>query len=322
MDLDGAQRARRYHREYHMRRIWVPTLGMLAALGACAPPSDEEAQTITQPIVNGTSDKGDPSMVEFLAIKGNLVAKCTATLISPHVLLTAAHCVYETKGSTYAVFPGADDAAITSADLLHVQAATYDPQYNSDPSMGHDLAIVALVNPLSAPIIPLNRAAITDDDVGKTVRYIGYGLNDGVKMTGDGVKRQGSAPLGGYNQDLLLVRANPHNTCEGDSGGPLLVSFGGKGEAIAGITSFGTDKTCLKDSYFQRVDTQTDWIDQMIAKYDGTTPPGSGASPDARPADARPADAGAPEETPDAGPSAPMSAGRIAARARPARTPT
>src|SRR5205085_387948 len=130
----------------------------------------------------------DPAIVEMLAISGNMGAKCTATLISPHILLTAAHCIAETQGSTYLVFPGNDDSRISKSNVLAVRTAVFDPGFGK-PQNGHDIAVVVLVDALPQKPIPINRASL-DPWVGKPARYVGYGLTNGVNQTGSGVKRE------------------------------------------------------------------------------------------------------------------------------------
>jgi hypothetical protein len=59
------------------------------------------------------------------------------------------------------------------------------------------------------------------------------------------------------------------------------------------VASFVTNPPCLRDSFFQRVDTQLEWLDEQIRKYD---PGGMGPAPDGGASDAAPAspaDAGA-----------------------------
>jgi V8-like Glu-specific endopeptidase len=279
-----------------MRKKFGPVLGVIL-VAACTVPA-EEPETRETPIIAGTANPGDPAIVELFAIGKNSVAKCTTTLISPRVLITAAHCIFDTKGARYGVFLGNDDRKVTGKDLLPVTTALYDPMYNTDPGNGHDLAVVVLATPLTLAPVPVNRAPLPASTVGKDARYVGYGLTNGVTATGDGIKRMATAPLAQVTGQLIRIATNPHGTCHGDSGGPLLMDNGG-GEAIIGIVSFGDDATCRKNSYFQRVDTQVAWVDQQIKKYDpGTTIPeaGAGGSDASVTADARPADAAGPAD--------------------------
>jgi secreted trypsin-like serine protease len=292
-----------------MRFSWVVLTGL--AVTGCQG-SDAE---IRQAIVAGAVDTGDPAIMELLSFRGNLGARCTATLVTPRILVMAAHCFVETPGFTQRlIFPGNDDRTMKSAtDGLAIDTFAYDPAYTM-PRQGHDFAIAVLKAPLSVPPMRINRASI-DQAQGKMVRYVGYGQAVVGDQQSGGVKRQNTAPLAMVSRLLLSVAQNPHGSCEGDSGGPLLLDDG-QGEALVGVASFVTNPACLRDSYYQRVDTQLAWLDAQIQKYDpgGMAPAadaGAGdaaaSAPDAapeRPADAQAADA-APAKTmpmPDAGP--------------------
>jgi V8-like Glu-specific endopeptidase len=278
-----------------MRSTCVSVLGVVVAAGCSPPPEEPEASQA--PIIAGMADPGDPAMVEVFKIGTNSVSKCTATLVSPRVLLTAAHCIYGSRTARYGVFIGPDDDDVTGKDLLPVTAAVFDPMYNDDPGNGHDIGVVVLATPLSIKPVPINRTPLPASVIGKPARYVGYGLTNGVAMTGDGVRRHATAPIAAVSRLLIRIAPNPHGTCHGDSGGPLLMD-NGAGEAVIGVVSFGNDAACRRDSYFQRLDTQVEWVDAQIKKYDpGVTIPDGGAAP----GDAGVADAGARDTRPDLG---------------------
>jgi hypothetical protein len=273
-----------------MRMSWVALTGF-AIFGSACRPADAPIELAEQPIVAGTPDTGDPAIMEVLASRGNAGSRCTATLISPRLLLLADHCFVETPGFTYQVFPGNNDGGNGSArGMLPIKTILQDPQYVT-PRRGDDFAIVVLETPMTARPVPLNRAPL-DQAIGKTVRYVGYGLTTPNDPGSGGVKRQNTAPLATVSPILLSLAPNAHGACNGDSGGPLLLDDGG-GESIIGVASFVVNPPCQRDSFYQRLDTQLAWIDEQIRKYD---PPGGAA-----PADAGLGDAGS-ANTPDARP--------------------
>jgi V8-like Glu-specific endopeptidase len=274
-----------------MRNTTRVALTLAVATSACEAP-DSQLETRQQPIVAGTPDTGDPAIMELLSNKGNLWARCTATLITPRILLTAAHCFAETPGFTRGVFPGNVDTNFTPKDLLPVEATAYDPAYGA-PRQGHDFAIIVLASPLPIRPIPFNRASL-DKAQGKTIRYVGYGLVTGGNPNAGGVKRQATAPIAQISNLLIVVAPNAHGSCEGDSGGPMLLDDG-QGESIVGIASFVDNGNCTRNSFYQRVDTQLAWLDGQLAKY-GTAGPPPDAAADTRPPSA--ADAGAPDSPP------------------------
>lgn len=66
----------------------------VAAISGCGAPDEMSAQDDSE-IIGGTTDTGDPAVLALFAHKpgaqsGSL---CTASLVSPTVLLHAAHCV-------------------------------------------------------------------------------------------------------------------------------------------------------------------------------------------------------------------------------------
>ena len=270
------------------RSSMVVIAGLVAPL-ACAAPSEDVEQVPPAPIVAGMATTTDPSVVEVFIIGNGSVAKCTATLVTPRILVTAAHCIAGRTTARYGVFLGNDDGNVTGKDLLAASAA-FDPMYGK-ASDGHDLGVVVLAAPLSRPLVPLNRVPL-ESAVGKQARYIGYGLTNGIKETGDGIKRQATGTIAEVTDELIRIGKNANGTCHGDSGGPLLMDTGDGREALIGTVSFGDEATCRGNNYFQRIDTQVAWIDAQIKKHDpGAGPPDAGAGRDTGAADAVPPDA-------------------------------
>jgi secreted trypsin-like serine protease len=281
-----------------MLKSWC--VGLTAALWlACSPPNEEAPQLRQQPIIGGSVDPGDPAMMEMFGVAGTKIARCTVTLVTPRIVLTAAHCVRDSGATAkFGIFPGSDDRKVTGKDLLPTTAAVYDPAYPNDPNGGHDIGVIVLATPLKIPPVPINRAPLTSA-VGKEAKMIGYGLTDGVAFTGDGIKRFATAPIAQVTNELIRIGKNPHGTCHGDSGGPLLMD-NGSGESLIGVVSFGDSSTCVGNSFFQRLDTQMAWVDQQIKKYDpaGASADGGAGDAESPTSDAAPATT----EPPDAAP--------------------
>jgi hypothetical protein len=265
-------------------RLKGPTLGLtLAIVAAACEGAGARFESHGQAIIAGTPVSGDPAIMALLSFKGAQGSRCTATLITPRLLLAAAHCITETPGSERFIFPGDNDRNGTAPGMLAVKAVITNPAYGA-PRQGNDFCIVVLEAPLAIPPVRLNRAALAGAQ-GKTVRYVGYGITVVGNLGSGGVKRQNTAPLAQVTDLLLTIAPNANQSCEGDSGGPLLLDRGdGQGEAIIGINSFVDAPACRRNSFFQRVDTQLGWIDEQIKKYDpdGTVPPADGGAGDAQ----------------------------------------
>jgi V8-like Glu-specific endopeptidase len=265
-------------------RLSLPVLvGACALAGCTAAPGAPTVAEEQAPIIGGTTDTGDPSVVLLFAqvpgAQGGSL--CTAEVISPHVVLTAAHCVSPEEvgaGAQFVVYPGADFSQATQANVLPVSETHFDQQFNTNNlEGGHDVGVAILKNP--APVAPLavNRTPLDASFVGKPVRFVGYGLDNAQAQTGAGVKRQTTTTLTDYNSLLIHFSDGQHETCNGDSGGPAFMTVNGK-EVIVGLTSFG-DVNCNQGGYDTRVDALLSFIDQYVNQAD-PPPPDMGSPPD------------------------------------------
>src|SRR5690242_12670454 len=91
-----------------MKRL--AAFSLITLLGACSAPATVGERTAD--IINGTDDTGDPSVVLVVAqLGGNMGSLCTGSVVSPHVVLTAAHCVdpdvLGTTTAKFTIFTGA-----------------------------------------------------------------------------------------------------------------------------------------------------------------------------------------------------------------------
>ncbi len=255
----------------HLRTLSCLATVMLLACGGAAPGTDEPTAQNQDAIIGGVNDTGDPAIVAVYAIAPGATegALCTGSVISPTVVLTAAHCV-----DPAVVGSGVDFYVLTAADLtdpsnpspkLTVKETHFDPAFDiSNVLNGHDVGIVILDTPTTITPIPWNSAPLPESFVGNPVRLVGYGLNDSLHKTGAGIKRQVGVKLNSF--DNLFVKTGSlipwKGLCSGDSGGPVLMKFGGV-EKIVGVNSFGII-LCVSESSSTRIDTYASFV-QMYA---------------------------------------------------------
>jgi secreted trypsin-like serine protease len=184
-------------------------------------------------------------------------------VISPTVLVTAAHCVAPSEVGAGAKFiavlgPNFDDP---KAEVLTVTETHYDTAFNvNNLSGGHDIGVAILATPTTLTPIPVN--ADTDPHTLSTVRLVGYGVNNGTAQTGAGRKRTVNAPVDGVTKRLIQIGDSKHDTCQGDSGGPALAKINGV-ETIVGLTSFGA-AGCSGGGYDTRIDLYGTFLAQWL----------------------------------------------------------
>lgn len=245
----------------------------------CGTPT--EVDTSQSSIIGGTNDTGDDAVVLVIAAQpgSNAQSICTGEVISPHVVLTAAHCVAPSSignGNVFEIFLGNDinnSAQIVASNFVAVKETHYDTAFNINKlNGGHDVGILITTTALPLKPIPFNHTALTSANVGQTVRFVGYGIDNARDLSGRsaGTKRQTSAAISGITSTFINFNSSTHGTCEGDSGGPAFLTVGGQ-SVIAGLTSFGPyDCSAGTDT---RVDVYASFIDQYVAADTGTTPP-------------------------------------------------
>jgi secreted trypsin-like serine protease len=259
----------------------------LAALAACTG-APSTVGTASQGIINGTTDSGDPAVVLLFAAQSgsNMASLCTAEIISPHVLLTAAHCVAPATvgtGVTFHVYIGAVFTTPVPANmLLTVKETHFDSAFDSmHPENGHDVGVVILTDATTIAPIAYNRTAIPTSMVGSAARLVGYGITSGSDTMGTsaGTRRQAPSTLAKLDNLFVGLQDGSHGICEGDSGGPAFMSFGGT-ERIVGVTSFGFNGCPLTSPQAgyeagndTRIDMYASFIDGYVAMFD---PPAKG----------------------------------------------
>jgi uncharacterized protein (TIGR03382 family) len=238
---------------YAKRSYLLPCV-MALACEVAGPPGPA---AVTSPIIGGTSDSGHPAVGAVLMNN----SMCTGTLISPKVVVTAAHCMEQSTPQEF-VF----GSSINSGTLVPIQYYEQHPQYttNSYGISQHDIAVAVLLTKSS--VTPMAyRTATMNGTAGQSITFVGFGENH------TGYKYKVTTTVGSVESQGFWNYANssnPKNTCVGDSGGPGIVVADGV-EQVAGIVSAG-DENCNKDGWNTRVDVNASWLAQMIAKYDPT----------------------------------------------------
>jgi len=237
-------------------------------------------------VTDGTLDGNGHPYVGLMVAQtaaGAPLWRCSGTLISPTLFLTAGHCTEA---------PAAHVEIWFAADVEHgIPGNGYPfngdvggtphthPQYNPDAFFLFDLGVVVLDEPVNMStygVLPaLNQLDALKTQRGQkdvTFTAVGYGLqmsfpdaaawkehNQRVRMVAHPKLNQINGGIVGDYSLLLSNNTNTGGTCFGDSGGP---NFIGNSNVVGGVTSFGLNGTCGGTGGVYRVDRADDlnWL--------------------------------------------------------------
>lgn len=245
-------------------------------------------------ITNGSPDGEDHPYVGLAVFKdseGTPMWRCSGTLLSPTLFLTAGHCTEAPAASASIWFESDVDSGIPQNGYpfgggTSVSGTPYThPDYDPSRFYMHDLGVVVLDEPVvkdeygTLPTLGVLDALATKrgrQDVSFTA--VGYGLQDvqpvvqamRVRMQAvlHLVDLRGTAGIPRGTAVIVSGDAHTGGTCFGDSGGPL---FLGDSTVVAAVTSFGLNGNCGGVGGGYRVD-QADDLDWLYGQFGDELP--------------------------------------------------
>lgn len=244
-----------------MKQTWIAGILLGWLLAGCG--GERDVAFAGHPIINGSPDTSEAHMgVVGLFFGGGA---CTGTLIARDVVLTAGHCVYGQRASSYTVTFGYD---MNDPDHTRgVQETWVHPGY-SNSSIANDIALLRLSSGAPAGIAPIPHLPasleVTQADVGTPLEFVGFGRTEtgssGVKLHATNAlnwvctSSGGCSISGGWaNQNTLCQDQNPSGICFGDSGGPALIERNGI-QYVAGVASYVANDWCSGYGCHTKVD--------------------------------------------------------------------
>jgi V8-like Glu-specific endopeptidase len=257
-----------------MRTSSLTALWLALALSSGCTIDGEDVGASQAQVVGGTATTAYPAVAFLYSEFSDTDAAqlCSGTLITPRVILTAAHCVEFPGGAPerYLAYFGStvlEETDPVGTEPVDITRYEYHPTWNIDDlEGGHDIGLVLLSRPVQG-IAPMriNRKPV-DELVGQDVHLVGWGRTTG-EGEDFGVKREATSRLSSANDLLIEYGSATANTCQGDSGGPNFMTIDGE-EVIAGITSYGS-VGCDQYGVGTRVDHfAASYIEPFVAEND------------------------------------------------------
>lgn len=220
---------------------------------------DAGADSGPQPLISIVNGSPTTEYSAVIAILHQSIPRCTGTLVTKRVVVTAAHCLTAARLMSVYIGNGKD---VERGVTIKVSDARRFPGYDPE-TLENDIALLLLEREAPVTPLPIFAGLWEDSFIGRTVNVVGFG-STGPGTHGGHIKRLGTTRLESYDDTSLTFLPSPSQTCVGDSGGPAFLSIDGS-EVLVGVTSFG-DAACTEYGTDIRVDRYaSDFIGPYIA---------------------------------------------------------
>lgn len=259
-----------------MRKLLVLLSGLALVLGVWTGP----VAAVTDGVPDTNNDYPFVGLMVAQDADGAPLWRCSGTLISSTLFLTAGHCTEDPADHVEIWFDADVESGIPENGYPNdgdVGGTPYThPSYDPNAFYLYDLGVVVLDKAVDMPEYGSLPGLDSLDRLrpGEDTRFdaVGYGLqesfpdaaswkenNQRVRMISHPYLVQINGGIVGDFSLLLSNNAYSGGTCFGDSGGP---NFLAGTNVVAGVTSFGLNSTCAGSGGVYRVDRadDLDWL--------------------------------------------------------------
>lgn len=227
-------------------RLAFPLL-LLSCLSACQQAELPRLRSQQRSIINGSPDLRFPAVGVLVRDRTPF---CSATLITPRLVLTAGHCIdlarIAAMGQNKLEFridtPVKPDSQRFQSAYFPAEPRLLSthPRWNPEQLLrGFDVGLVLLQKPVPSTLatpIPVRTTALPQVP---SLLFQGYGL---IQSVGHPVspnrKMSAQLPIVKIDRDRITSEGLGKSICHGDSGGPALLVQNGKVEVVA-VNSYG-----------------------------------------------------------------------------------
>lgn len=219
------------------------SLALALTATACKKAPDEEASDAL--IYGGSPVASDDPLARFTVALAKPDGRvfCTGTLVGQSVVATAAHCLKPgyVEGGINVVF-GAVAKGGTAYPMKHFEVhPEYNPANTGTNSAPNDLGVIFLDQVVQdrQPVLVLE-SQVPVEPYEAAITIAGFGITD-VGAGNAGTLRAAVTTLsatGHASKEIFTDGFRVHNACNGDSGGPALVTHQTNGYYVLGIASY------------------------------------------------------------------------------------
>lgn len=201
---------------------------------------------------------------------------CVGTLISKQYILTAGHCIRSDTFGIIARF-GRNESTGVEAFSVPVVEGFRHPMYRKKTHL-YDVGLLKLERPIDRPFAQPCAPDGSDNMVGTMATTVGWGKTEKSGKLASRILRRLTLPIisnaecgkypkyvGRITEGMLCAgTGRGRDTCNGDSGGPLIVD----GNILVGFVSWGS--TCGEQpAVFTRITYVFDYIRDILRGGDG-----------------------------------------------------